>query len=66
MKIFPIIAALRKRPVAKGADIVTCAGKIHTDLATHFHHAVDAKRHVPMGKDHKLQAGDVVKIVATK
>jgi len=49
-----------------GSTPVQLAAKIHTDLATHFHHAVDAKRHVPMGKDHKLQAGDVVKIVATK
>ena len=45
---------------------VQLAAKIHTDLATHFHHAVDARKKTPMGKDHALQPGDVVKIVATK
>jgi len=50
----------------KNSTPIHLAAKIHTDLATHFHHAVDAKKHTALGKDHGLRPGDVVKIVATK
>ncbi|MFA6049362.1 MAG: YchF-related putative GTPase [Candidatus Micrarchaeia archaeon] len=50
----------------KGSKPVDLAAAIHTDLATHFLYAVDAKRKVRVGKDHELKTGDVIKIVSTK
>ncbi len=50
----------------KGAKPQSLAAAIHTDLATHFLYAIDAKQKMRVGKDHELKTGDVVKIVSTK
>ena len=41
------------------------ASIVHADLAKGFLHAIDCKTHQRIGADHKLQDGDVIKIVST-
>ena len=50
----------------KGSTALQLAEKIHTDLAKHFVHAVNARTHMRMGREHVLQDGDVVRIVAAR
>jgi ribosome-binding ATPase YchF (GTP1/OBG family) len=52
--------------VPEGATARDLAYKVHTDLGQHFIRGIDAKTRRVVGADHKLQAGDVVKIVAAK
>ena len=40
------------------------AFKLHTDFGKNFIKAIDVKRRIPVGKDHKLQTGDVIEIFA--
>lgn len=40
------------------------AFKVHTDLGKKFIRAVDVKKKMTVGKEHKLKAGDVVEIVS--
>jgi len=42
------------------------AFKVHTDLGSHFIRGIDARHRRVVGADHKLAAGDVIKIVAGK
>jgi len=50
----------------RGSTPVDLAAAIHTDLATHFLYAIDAKKQMRVSKDHALQNNDVIKIVSTK
>lgn len=52
--------------VPGGTTAHQLAGMVHTDLASKFIGAIDAKRHVRMGAEHVLENGDVVKIVASR
>lgn len=52
--------------VPEGATARDLAYKVHTDLGDHFVRAIDAKHRRVVGADHKLVAGDVIKIVASK
>jgi ribosome-binding ATPase YchF (GTP1/OBG family) len=40
------------------------AFKLHTDFGKNFIKAIDVKKRLPIGKDHQLQAGDVIEIHA--
>ena len=42
------------------------AYKVHTDLGNNFIRAIDVKTKRTVGKDHKLNAGDVIEIIADK
>ena len=48
----------------RGSNCHALAEKIHTDLAQKFVCGIDARTHMRVGKEHVLQNGDVVKIVA--
>jgi len=48
----------------KGATALELAYKVHTSIGDNFVAAINAKTHMKMGKDHKLEDGDVVKIFA--
>jgi len=50
--------------VPKGTTAKQLAAMVHTELASKFIGAVDAKRHIRVGADHVLENGDVIKIVA--
>jgi ribosome-binding ATPase YchF (GTP1/OBG family) len=50
--------------VPKGTTAKQLAAMVHTELASKFIGAVDARRHMRVGADHVLENGDVVKIVA--
>ncbi len=50
----------------KGSTPMQLAEAIHTDLAKHFLHAVDARSGMRIGREHELKNGDVIKIVSTK
>lgn len=52
--------------VPEGATARDLAFKVHTDLGNHFIRAIDARHRRVVGADHKLAAGDVIKIVASK
>ncbi len=49
-----------------GSTPVDLAARIHTDLAAHFLHAVNARTKMRIGRDEKLKNGDVIKIVSSK
>lgn len=53
------------RLLPAGATAKDLAGTIHADLAKGFLHAIDVKTKQRIGADHKLQDGDVIKIVST-
>ncbi|MFH1447767.1 MAG: TGS domain-containing protein [Candidatus Micrarchaeota archaeon] len=42
------------------------AVKIHTDLIEKFICAIDAKKHMKVGREYVLKNGDVIKIVANR
>jgi len=49
-----------------GSTALDFAFKIHSDLGNNFVKAMDVKRKLPVGKEHKLLHGDVVEIMARK
>ncbi len=53
------------RLIGDGATATDLAASIHTDLARHMLHAVDAKRKIRIAKDYKLKDNDVIKIVSS-
>jgi len=50
--------------VPRGSTAVDVAFKVHTDLGNHFIRAINARTKMVVGRDHPVQDGDVVKIVA--
>jgi ribosome-binding ATPase YchF (GTP1/OBG family) len=50
--------------VPRGSTAVDVAFKVHTDLGKHFIRAIDARTKMVVGRDHRIQDGDVIKIVA--
>ncbi|VVB97940.1 Ribosome-binding ATPase YchF [uncultured archaeon] len=48
----------------KNSTPVDLAAHVHTDLAKNFISAVDAKRHLRIGKDYILNDGDIIKIIS--
>ncbi len=52
--------------VPEGTTAIGLAAKIHTDLATGFVGALDARTKMRVGRDHPLKDGDIVKIVAAR
>ena len=47
-----------------GSTALDLAGRIHTDLASGFLHAVNCRTKMRIGKEEKLKNGDVIKIVS--
>ena len=52
--------------VPAGFTAKDLAGLIHADIARGFLHAIDCKTKQRVGAEHKLQDGDVIKIVSTQ
>ena len=52
--------------VPKGTTAKQLAYKVHTELGDHFIRAVNARTKRAIGAEHALEAGDVVRIVASK
>ena len=50
--------------VPRGSTAVDVAFKVHTDLGKHFIRAIDGRTKMVVGRDHPVQDGDVIKIVA--
>jgi hypothetical protein len=50
--------------VPRGSTAVEVAFKVHTDLGNHFIRAIDARTKMVVGREHPVQDGDVIKIVA--
>ncbi len=50
--------------VPRGSTASDVAFKVHTDLGNHFIRAINARTKMVMGRDHPVQDGDVIKIVA--
>ena len=50
----------------RGSNCHALAEKIHTDLAQKFICGIDARKHMRVGKEHILENGDVIKIVANR
>ncbi|MEM3030229.1 MAG: redox-regulated ATPase YchF [Candidatus Micrarchaeia archaeon] len=50
----------------RGSTVLDLAGKIHSDLAAHFIHAIDCRTQMRVGREHVLRDGDVIKIVSGK
>ena len=50
--------------VPRGSTAVDVAFKVHTDLGNHFIRAINARTKMVVGRDHPVQDGDVIKIVA--
>ncbi|MDE1865476.1 MAG: YchF-related putative GTPase [Candidatus Micrarchaeota archaeon] len=48
----------------KGATAQDLAAVIHTEIADKMLYAIDARKKMRMAKDHRLQDGDIVKIVS--
>lgn len=48
----------------RGSTALQLAERVHTDLAKNFISAVDARKHVRIGKDYILNDGDIVKIIS--
>ncbi|MDD5331867.1 MAG: redox-regulated ATPase YchF [Candidatus Nanoarchaeia archaeon] len=49
-----------------GSTALDFAYKLHTDFGDNFIKAMDVKKRLPMGKDHKLQHLDVIEIMSKK
>ncbi|MBI2176394.1 redox-regulated ATPase YchF [Candidatus Woesearchaeota archaeon] len=49
-----------------GTTVLDFAFKLHTDFGKNFIRAIDVKKKLPVGKEHKLQNRDVVEIVSGK
>ncbi|HEX2558069.1 MAG TPA: redox-regulated ATPase YchF [Nitrososphaera sp.] len=52
------------RLLPEGSTAKDLAGTVHADLAKGFLYAVDARTKQRVGADHKLESGDVIKIVS--
>jgi ribosome-binding ATPase YchF (GTP1/OBG family) len=52
--------------VTEGSTARDLAFKVHTDLGNRFIRAIDARHRRFVSADHKLVAGEVIKIVASK
>lgn len=52
------------RLLPEGSTAKDLAGTVHADLAKGFLYAIDARTKQRIGADHKLKAGDVIKIVS--
>lgn len=50
--------------VPRGSTASDVAFRVHTDLGKHFIRAIDARTKMVVGRDHRVQDGDVLKIVA--
>ena len=50
--------------VPRGATAADVAFKVHTDLGNHFIRAINARTKMVVGRDHPVQDGDIIKIVA--
>lgn len=50
--------------VPKGSTVLEMAAWVHTDLAKNFIGAVDARTKKKVSKEHLLQDGDIIKIIA--
>lgn len=50
--------------VPRGSTAVDVAFKVHSDLGNHFIRAINARTKMVVGRDHPIQDGDVIKIVA--
>ena len=50
--------------VPRGSTAVDVAFKVHTDLGNHFIRAINARTKMVVGRDHSVEDGDVIKIVA--
>lgn len=50
--------------VPRGTTAHQLAAMVHTDLAQKFIGAIDVKKHIHVGADHRLEDGDVIKIIA--
>jgi len=50
--------------VPRGSTAADVAFKVHTDLGNHFIRAINARTKMVVGRDHPVQDGDVIKIVA--
>ncbi|MFA5797042.1 MAG: redox-regulated ATPase YchF [Candidatus Woesearchaeota archaeon] len=49
-----------------GTTALDFAYRLHTDFGKNFIKAIDVKKRLPVGKDHKLQNGDVIEIHSGK
>ena len=50
--------------VPRGSTAVDVAFKVHSDLGNHFIRAINARTKMVVGRDHPVQDGDIIKIVA--
>jgi len=50
----------------RGATPPELAGAVHTDLAQGFLYAVNARNKQRLGKEHKLENGDIIRIVSAR
>ncbi len=50
--------------VPRGSTAADVAFKVHTDLGNHFIRAINARTKMVVGRDHPVEDGDVIKIVA--
>ena len=50
--------------VPRGSTALDVAFKVHTDLGNHFIRAINARTKMVVGRDHSVEDGDVIKIVA--
>jgi ribosome-binding ATPase YchF (GTP1/OBG family) len=50
--------------VPRGSTAMDVAFKVHTDLGNHFIRAINARTKMVVGRDHAVEDGDVLKIVA--
>lgn len=50
--------------VPRGSTAADVAFKVHTDLGNHFIRAINARTKMVVGRDHPVEDGDIVKIVA--
>ena len=50
--------------VPLGSTAMDVAFKVHTDLGNHFIRAINARTKMVVGRDHPVEDGDVLKIVA--
>jgi hypothetical protein len=49
----------------KGQNVKDLAFKVHSDIGCGFLYAIDARTKMRLGEHHKLQDGDIIKIVST-
>ena len=47
----------------RGSNARDLAYKVHTEIGDHFIRAIDARTHRIIGSDHKLEDGDVIRII---